>query len=75
MTRIIHILLAAALSGAAVSLGGLLSFVGLLVPHAVRRVTGGASGVGILVKELIGIPIFVTGLVLNIPLFIIPHII
>lgn len=34
-------------------------------------VTGGASGVGILVKELIGIPIFVTGLVLNIPLFII----
>ena len=38
------LVLAAALAGASVSLGGLLSFVGLLVPHAVRRVTGGASG-------------------------------
>ena len=33
--------LAAALAGAAVSLAGLLSFVGLLVPHAVRRLSGG----------------------------------
>lgn len=35
--RVIFLILAAALSGAAVSLAGLLSFVGLLVPHAVRR--------------------------------------
>lgn len=36
--RRLFLLLAAALSGAAVSIAGLLSFVGLLVPHAVRRV-------------------------------------
>lgn len=35
--RLIFLALSAALSGAAVSLAGLLSFVGLLVPHAVRR--------------------------------------
>lgn len=40
----VFLVLAAALAGASVSLGGLLSFVGLLVPHAVRRVTGAASG-------------------------------
>lgn len=34
-------------------------------------VTGGVSGIGILVKELTDIPIFVTGIVLNVPLFII----
>ncbi len=34
-------------------------------------VTGGVSGIGIVVKELSGIPIFVTSLVLNIPLFVI----
>lgn len=35
--RVLFLLLAAALAGAAVSMAGLLSFVGLLVPHAVRR--------------------------------------
>lgn len=39
--RILLLLLAALLAGAAVSLAGLLSFVGLLVPHAVRRLSGG----------------------------------
>ncbi len=38
------LLLAALLAGAAVSVCGLLSFVGLLVPHAVRRGTAGAAG-------------------------------
>lgn len=38
--RTLFLLLAALLAGCAVSLAGLLSFVGLLVPHAVRRVTG-----------------------------------
>lgn len=40
LTRTLFLLLAAALSGAAVSLAGLLSFVGLLVPHGVRRFAG-----------------------------------
>ena len=38
--RILFLLFAALLSGCAVSLAGLLSFVGLLVPHAIRRVAG-----------------------------------
>lgn len=41
--RTLFLLLAAALAGAAVSLAGLLSFVGLLVPHAVRRIAPTAS--------------------------------
>ena len=36
--RVVFLLLSALLAGAAVSVCGLLSFVGLLVPHAVRRV-------------------------------------
>ncbi len=36
--RVIFLMLSALLAGAAVSVCGLLSFVGLLVPHAVRRV-------------------------------------
>ena len=36
--RVIFLLLSALLAGAAVSVCGLLSFVGLLIPHAVRRV-------------------------------------
>ncbi|MBE6599704.1 MAG: iron ABC transporter permease [Ruminococcaceae bacterium] len=36
--RVIFLLLSALLAGAAVSVCGLLSFVGLLVPHAVRRI-------------------------------------
>ena len=39
-TRTLFLLLAAFLAGCAVSLAGLLSFVGLLVPHAVRRAAG-----------------------------------
>ena len=38
--RILFLLFAALLAGCAVSLAGLLSFVGLLVPHAIRRVAG-----------------------------------
>lgn len=41
--RTLFLLLAAALSGAAVSIAGLLSFVGLLVPHAVRRIATGEA--------------------------------
>ncbi|MBQ7386977.1 MAG: iron ABC transporter permease [Clostridia bacterium] len=45
-TRIMRpllLMLAAALAASAVSIAGLLSFVGLLVPHAVRRLSGGAA--------------------------------
>ena len=42
-TRLILLLLAALLCGAAVSVAGLLSFVGLLVPHAVRRAADGRA--------------------------------
>ena len=42
LVRVFFLLLAALLAGAAVSVAGLLSFVGLLVPHAVRR-TASAS--------------------------------
>lgn len=42
-TRTLFLLLAALLAGCAVSLAGLLSFVGLIVPHAVRRISGSRS--------------------------------
>lgn len=38
--RTLFLLLAALLAGCAVSLAGLLSFVGLIVPHTVRRIAG-----------------------------------
>lgn len=41
--RTLFLMLVAALSGASVSIAGLLSFVGLLVPHAVRRISGSES--------------------------------
>ena len=41
--RVIFIVLSALLAGAAVSVCGLLSFVGLLVPHAVRRIASSES--------------------------------
>lgn len=41
--RTLFLLLAALLAGCAVSLAGLLSFVGLIVPHAIRRVAGSKS--------------------------------
>jgi len=37
LVRVLFLMLAAILAGTAVSLAGLLSFVGLLVPHAIRR--------------------------------------
>lgn len=41
--RVIFLLLSALLAGAAVSVCGMLSFVGLLVPHAVRRIATSES--------------------------------
>ncbi len=38
VTRVVFLMLSALLAGAAVSICGLLSFVGLLVPHTVRRI-------------------------------------
>lgn len=43
MMRVIFLILATLLAGSAVSIAGLLSFVGLLVPHAVRRVATAQS--------------------------------
>lgn len=43
LMRTLFLLFAALLAGCAVSLAGLLSFVGLLIPHAVRRVSGSRS--------------------------------
>ena len=40
LMRTVFLMLAAVLAGCAVSLAGLLSFVGLIVPHAVRRLAG-----------------------------------
>lgn len=42
-TRTLLLILAAMLSGAAVSFSGLLGFVGLIVPHAARKLVGGES--------------------------------
>lgn len=41
--RTLFLIFAALLSGCAVSIAGLLSFVGLLVPHTVRRIAGSKS--------------------------------
>jgi iron complex transport system permease protein len=41
--RVIFLLFAALLAGCAVSLAGLLSFVGLLIPHTIRRIAGNKS--------------------------------
>lgn len=43
LMRTLFLMFAALLAGSAVSLAGLLSFVGLLVPHAIRRVAGSKS--------------------------------
>lgn len=42
--RLVFLLLTATLSGAAVSFSGLLGFVGLIVPHMMRRAVGEESG-------------------------------
>ena len=49
LMRTVFLLLSALLAGCAVSLAGLLSFVGLIIPHAVRRIAGGKS------SELLGL--------------------
>jgi iron complex transport system permease protein len=43
LLRPVFLVLAALLSGAAVSVAGLLSFIGLIVPHAVRRIFGSSA--------------------------------
>ena len=43
--RIVFLILAAALAGAAVSFAGLLGFIGLIVPHMMRRLAGEDSGI------------------------------
>ena len=40
LIRTVFLMIAAVLAGCAVSLAGLLSFVGLIVPHAIRRLAG-----------------------------------
>lgn len=42
-----------------------------MVFDPVNLVTGGVSGVGIIVKELTGIPLWITNTMLNVPLFLI----
>lgn len=54
LTRGVLLLLASALAGAAVCLAGLLSFVGLIVPHAVRALLGNRSSRLIPVCALVG---------------------
>lgn len=57
--RILLLILAAALAGAAVSFSGLLSFVGLIVPHTMRRLLGEDS-LPLLVSSALGGAFFVT---------------
>ena len=52
--RPVFLILAAMLSGCAVSFAGLLGFVGLLVPHAVRKMTDGESRSLLLLCALLG---------------------
>lgn len=54
LCRVVFLLLSALLAGAAVSVCGLLSFVGLLVPHAVRRIASSESRHLIPLSALIG---------------------
>lgn len=57
--RFLLLILAAALAGAAVSFSGLLSFVGLIVPHTMRRFWGEDS-LPLLVSSALGGALFVT---------------
>ena len=57
--RILLLVLAAALAGAAVSFSGLLSFVGLIVPHIMRRFVGDES-FPLLMTSALGGAFFVT---------------
>ena len=51
--RIVLLGLAAVLAGSAVSVGGLVGFVGLIVPHIMRRLVGESSG-ALLVSSALG---------------------
>jgi iron complex transport system permease protein len=53
-TRLTLLVLAAMLAGAAVSVGGLISFLGLLAPHMVRPLAGGQSRRLLLASALCG---------------------
>lgn len=57
--RFLLLVLSAALAGAAVSFAGLLSFVGLIVPHAMRRLAGEES-LPLLIGSALGGAFFVT---------------
>lgn len=57
--RFVLLMLAAALAGGAVSFSGLLGFVGLIVPHAMRRMVGEES-LTLLVSSALGGAFFVT---------------
>lgn len=57
--RLVLLVLAAALAGAAVSFSGLLSFVGLVVPHSMRRIVGSDS-LPLLLSSALGGALFVT---------------
>ncbi len=52
--RVLFLVLAAALAGAAVSFSGLLGFIGLIVPHIMRRLIGEDSGALLLASGLGG---------------------
>jgi iron complex transport system permease protein len=52
--RILFLILAALLAGAAVSFSGLLGFVGLIVPHFVRKITGSESAKLLPLAALVG---------------------
>ena len=52
--RLVLLALAAALAGAAVSFAGLLGFVGLIVPHMVRRLVGEDSSARLLLAAALG---------------------
>ena len=59
LTRLVLLIFAAALAGATVSFGGLLGFVGLIVPHGVRRIFGEES-LPLLAGSALGGGFFVT---------------
>ena len=52
--RVVFLLFAALLAGCAVSLAGLLSFVGLLIPHTIRRIVGSKASHLISLSALFG---------------------
>lgn len=56
--QVVFLVLAAALAGAAVSFSGLLGFIGLIVPHIMRRLVGEESGI-LLVSSALGGAFFV----------------